>query len=385
MNKYLTFLLVITLLNLSNSAVAKKPSRVAKNMFKTAVAASSVPGISVAVADKSGLLWAKGFGFADLENNIAMKPQTKLRIGSIAKVITAAGLMRLYEQGKIDLDADIRYLVSAWPDKHQAISLNHLTSHTSGIRHYQSYAEYLANIEYETTTAALDIFKDDPLLFTPGSNFKYSTFGWTLVSAAMEQADGQKTFKKIIQSQVLEPLNMANTTFDDNSPLISHRQRPYSFANGQLINSPEVNSSYKYAGGGFLSTPSDVVTFAMAHTHTDYLNAETLALLFKDTERTDGTKNGVGIGWFVGFDFDLAWAMEDEAANKDIIRIMQAHPTTVMHSGGSVGGTSMMLLCLDHDHAVAVVKNVDGDESADVFELALKTLDIFYQQKEIDE
>ena len=378
MNKNILLVLTLVLAGFSANSHAHHARKLAKNLYKEAVASPAVPGISVAVADNTGLKWSKGFGYADLENKVPMTAKTKLRIGSIAKVITAAGLMRLYEQGKINLNTDIRELVTAWPDKHEPITLNHLTSHTSGIRHYASYAEFFSNVPYETTTEALNIFKDDNLLFSPGSDFRYTTFGWTLIGAVMEQADGQKTFKDIISEQVLTPLKLENTTFDDKTPLISHRQRPYSYYDGQLHNSPQVDSSYKYAGGGFLSTPNDIVSFALAHLRTDYLQNNTLAKMFTKSQRPDGSQNPVGIGWFVGFDDELAWAKQDPEKNAKLIRIMEEHPHTVSHSGGSVGGTSMLILCLEHERAVTVVKNVDGDDSADVFALALETLDIFH-------
>ena len=285
MNKNKILLISLIALCLSAQSHAERAKKTAKMMFKQAVASPSVPGISVAVADNKGGHWAKGFGYANVENKVSMSKKTKLRIGSIAKVITSAGLMRLYEQEKIDHNADIRDLVTLWPDKHPTITLNHLTSHTSGIRHYQSYAEFFSNLAYESTSDALSIFKDDDLLFTPGTNFRYSTFGWTLISAVMEQADGQKNFKDIITDEVLIPLELNNTTFDDNEPLISHRQASYSYFDGQLHNSPEVNNSYKYAGGGFLSTPSDVVKLALAHTHSNYLQADTLALMLQKSKK----------------------------------------------------------------------------------------------------
>jgi len=303
-----------------------------------------------------------------------MTNKTKLRIGSVAKVITSAALMRLYEQQKIDFDVDVKSLVKSWPKNTPRINLAQLTNHTSGIRHYRGQ-EFLSNKEFKTTTDALAIFKNDELLFSPGSRFSYSTYAWTLVSAVMERADGQRDFKTIVNDEVLKPLNLKGTTFDDTSPIIEYRHTPYSYAGGQLFNSPAVNSSYKYAGGGFLSTPSDVVTFAMAHVEPGYLDKLSLEKMFTSTAK--GRGSNFGIGWLVGFETYLSRLERDKEANKDYIRIVREHPDSVMHSGGSMGGTTMLILCLEHKHSVAVVKNVSGETSANVFKLALKTLDIF--------
>ncbi|MGJ8662517.1 MAG: serine hydrolase domain-containing protein [Marinicella sp.] len=351
----------------------------ANKMFAMAAASNTVPGISVAVADYNGVVWAEGFGFADLENHIKMTHETKLRIGSVAKVITTAGLMRQFENGLIDLNADIRKWVPEWPEIHDEINLLNLTQHTSGIRHYKGM-EFFSNVAYKDSVDALKIFKDDDLLFKPGEKYSYSTYAWTVVSAIMERASEGLTFKQIINQEVIDPLGLTHTTFDDNAPIISNRHRPYFVEEGQLLNTPEVNSSYKYAGGGFLSTPSDVVKFAMAHTEAGYLKESTLKMMFDQGELSDGTENNIGIGWFVGFDSRLKKIKEEGVKNPDNVRIMEKHINSVMHSGGSMGGVTMMILCLEHEHAVTVVKNVSGDSSVDVFHLALKTLDLFYTE-----
>ena len=386
-------LLSILMCVCSLKAVADHDARRLVNaLFRDAVKAESIPGLSVAVADNHMGIWARGFGYADLENRIPMTARTKLRIGSIAKVFTAGALMRLYEEGKIDFNAAITEAVPQWPAKHATITLSDLVSHTSGIRYYLSWDEFYSNVEYVSTLDALSIFKDDDLLFTPGTQKAYTTYGWTLIAAAMESAVNGKNFKQIMEDQVFIPLNMLDTHFDDNGPIIAHRQRAYSYIDGQLMNSPEVNSSYKYAGGGLLSTPSDVVTFAMAHIDEGFLTSNSLSMLFEEKILPDNTHTEIGIGWFIGFESRLATmkhqlnesqSTEDltkpeRKAIRKLIRIMQQHPHSVMHSGGSVGGESMLILCLEHQHAVAVVKNVDPGPEADTFSLALRSLDAFY-------
>ncbi|MBT8071884.1 MAG: hypothetical protein KJO80_15730, partial [Gammaproteobacteria bacterium] len=106
-----------------------------------------------------------------------------------------------------------------------------------------------------------------------------------------------------------------------------------------------------------------------------YLQASTIEEMFTNVLTSAGKSTDYGIGWHIGFEL----YMERYSENLDAIRIMQEHPDAVMHSGGSMGGSTMMILCRDHQRAVAVVKNVDGDESSSHFLLALRTLDIFHQ------
>jgi serine beta-lactamase-like protein LACTB len=375
-NRSILFCIILFSLNCHANDIEK----IANQLFEDAVLSPSVPGINVAVADEKGVKWAKGFGFANLEHKVPMTVSTKMRIGSVAKVITTAALMRLYEKNLIDFNRDIRSYVPEWPKRHKKITLTQLVSHTSGIRHYKN-DEFFTNGDYESSTESLDIFKNDDLLFEPGSKFSYSTYAWTLISAAMESAASDTPFKQLIHEQVLNPLNLTEMTFDDNDTIILNRQSSYVLSEGKLVNAPEVFNSYKYAGGGFLATPSDVSKFAIAHTNQDYLKSATLNKMFTMQKLSDGSDNFFGIGWVVGFKLRLSHAKKDKENSAEYIALMEKHPNSVMHAGGSMGGVTMMILCLDHKHSVTVVKNVSDEYSVNVFNLALKTLDLFTPEK----
>ncbi len=344
--------------------------------FEAAVASPSVPGINVAIADQKGVIWQQGFGWADVENKVAMTPLHKMRIGSVAKVIATAAMMRLHDEGKVNLDAPVRTYVPAWPEKHPTITLRQLASHTAGIRHYKA-GEFLMNTPYPTVTSGLDIFKNDPLLFQPGEDHSYSTFAWTLVSAAIEGADDSRNFKTIVKDEVFTPLAMVNSSFDEQYELISYRQRPYTWDadQGTLKNAPQSDHSYKWAGGGFIASPADISRFAVAHLGDDYLKPDTTLEMFTNATKNNGEQVPFGIGWVTGFGRYLDRYQD----NPEALRIMNEHTNSVMHSGGSNGGITMMILCRDHGRAVTVVKNVDGENSANVFMLALQTLDAFHQ------
>jgi serine beta-lactamase-like protein LACTB len=205
-------------------------------LFSKAVSGERVPGISAAIADKDGVVWAKGYGYADLENQVSMTNQHKMRIGSIAKLITAAGMMRLHEQGKLSLDTPITEYVDVWPKRHAPISLRQLAAHTAGVRSYKDNAEFILNRHFSDTVSSLSLFKDDPLLFQPGTASKYSTFAYSLIAAAMEGADKNRDFKQIIQQEVFNPLVMQNSIFDDQADIIALRKRPYVVRDGKRLN-----------------------------------------------------------------------------------------------------------------------------------------------------
>ncbi len=143
---------------------------------------TEVPGFSVAVGVGDSIVWSEGFGYADLETKTPVTRHTKFRIASVSKALTAAAVARLYQQGRLDLDAPIRTYVSSWPDKGQIITARQLAGHLGGIREYREEDFTIKNIDarrYDTVSEALEIFAEDtpwrrqaldtviPLLATP--------------------------------------------------------------------------------------------------------------------------------------------------------------------------------------------------------------------------
>jgi len=298
--------------------------------------APKVPGLSVAVAVEGKIVWSEGFGFADLEKKTAVTPTTRFRIGSVSKPVTAAGLALLVERGKLDLDAPVQKYVPDFPDKGAMITTRMLAGHLAGIRHYKE-GEFLLNKPFKNVREGLTIFENDPLVAPPGTKFVYSTYGWNLISAVMEGAAKQE-FLAYMQKSVFKRLGMKNTRPDNASTDDPQRTHFYdSRPPGEFVSAPAVDNSYKWAGGGFLSTPEDLVRFGSAHLQPGFLKKETLEMLFTSQRTSDGKETGYGIGW-------------------SILADAQGH-RVMMHTGGSVGGTSVLLLHPDSKVVVAMVAN----------------------------
>lgn len=346
-------------------------------MYTETAADASVPGISVAVAFENRLVWTQGFGFADIENKIPMSARSKLRVGSIAKVMTAAALARLHEQGTIDLDAEVKSLVPTWPEKPWPISLRQLAGHQAGVRHYEP-GEFFLDRAFGSVTEGLEIFKDDPLLFEPGSAVSYSSYGWNLIAAAMEGATGQD-FLTLMARQVFGPLGLEDTMADKKGSQIAGRAALYSLDEKEgLVLAPQVDNSYKWAGGGFLSSAPDVARFALAHARPGYLEAGTLDLMFTRQPLKNGDATPFGIGWVVGFELYLSGIESRLPAQARAVgrQIMERYPGAVMHSGGSVGGVTMLILSRRQRLAVVVVINSTEGQGLPLL-LALRTFDTF--------
>jgi CubicO group peptidase (beta-lactamase class C family) len=134
------------------------------------VARQKIPGMAAAVVVDRRVAWSKGFGLADVENSVPVQSNTVFRLASLSKPITAVAILQLVEKGQLDLDAPIQKYVPAFPEKPGPITSRHLLAHTSGIRHYRDDSEQLSTRRYDSLSAALTIFKDDPLLFQPGTS-----------------------------------------------------------------------------------------------------------------------------------------------------------------------------------------------------------------------
>ena len=307
-----------------------------------------VPGASVAVGVGDKIVWSEGFGWASLELGVPVTPLTKFRVGSVSKTMTASGLGLLLERGLVDLDAPVQTYVPNFPTKRWTVTTRQLGGHTAGIRHYNGN-EMLSSLRYPTVEAGLSIFADDPLLFEPETDYSYSSYGWNLLSAVMERASGVE-FLTFMRDEVFEPLGLRHTVPDHTDSIVSQRTEFYEGTPNGVVNAPYVDNSYKWAGGGFLSTPEDLVRFGQAHIRPGFLKEETLRELQTAQTLRNGESTNYGIGWGSG-------RQEDG-------------DVTLSHSGGSVGGTTLLLLVPDQDLVVAGVVNISGPAAQIVRQVA---------------
>jgi serine beta-lactamase-like protein LACTB, mitochondrial len=317
---------------------------------------AKVPGLSVAVAMDGKIVWSEGFGYADLEAKKPVTPTTRFRIASVSKSLTAAGLVLLVQRGQLDLDAPVQKYVPDFPLKPEGIVTTRLAAgHLAGFRHYRG-SETNLNRSFANVRDGLTIFENDPLLSSPGVKYNYSTYGWSLVSAVMESA-AHRDFLDYMETEVFKPLGMEHTRPDragevDPDRTLFYKKR----TDGKFVEEAPINSSYKWAGGGFLSTPDDLVRFGSALLQSGYLNEESLKLLFTSQKTTDGKITGYGIGWFVRKDQE-GWPY-------------------YYHTGSQQGATSLIFLQPHRHLAVAVVCNLYG---ADIIGEGKKIADLFEQ------
>lgn len=309
----------------------------ASERIRAWLAENNVPGVSVAVGVDGGLVWAEGFGWADLEQHVPVTPLTRFRVGSVSKSLTAAAVGVLYERGRLDLDAPVQEYVPGFPEKRWPITTRELMAHTAGVRHYEGEEEALSDRHYEGVVEALDIFAADSLLFRPGTRYSYSSYGWNLVGAVVEGASGEP-FLDFMRREVFARAGMTRTVPDDVFAIVPDRAGFYDRdAEGRLRNADQVDDSNKWPSGGFLSTPSDLVRFAFAMLDGALLEPATVELLWTPVRLESGEATQTALGWGIA-----------QVGGRRMIG----------HGGRSVGGTAAVMIFPEQRMVVAVATNV---------------------------
>jgi serine beta-lactamase-like protein LACTB len=309
-----------------------------------------IPGMAVTVAVDGQTVWSEGFGYSDVEARTPVCPETRFRIASVSKPITATAMAKLYDEGKLDLDAPIQRYVPTFPEKGGVITARQLASHRAGIRHYRDDNEAFTRRHFTDVVESLALFDRDTLLFAPGTKHHYSSFGYVLLSAVIQGA-AQQEFGQYLEQHVFKPLGLQRTSLDRTTrdsfnARVAGQTRFYDHVtpyvtDGQVHPSPFVDMSSKWAGGGMLSTTEDLARFGSAMlpgSRSALLRPETRSMVFTPLTRTTPPLFGYALGWITMRDVDLR----------------RVH----MHFGAGSGATAWLGILPDQRVVVAVLANL---------------------------
>jgi CubicO group peptidase (beta-lactamase class C family) len=270
-----------------------------RELVRRAVVDQNLPGISVAVGTGGNIVWAEGFGWANIVSRVPVAPDMRFRIGHASVPLTSAAVGLLREQGKLHLDDEVQEYVPGFPKKDWPVTLRQLMANVAGVRHYKD-TEWgdKPMVHCERAAEGLESFANDPLLFQPETKYHYSTYGWVVISAAIEAAAGESFFQ-FMRANLFEPLGMLHTTWD--SATEASPDRVTSYVRGNLGREITTGVDYScFAGGGaFLSTPSDLVRFGMALTSGTLLQPGTVRMLQTRQQLTSGVETDYGLGWML--------------------------------------------------------------------------------------
>ncbi len=291
---------------------------------------AAVPGLSCAIGVGAEMPFRRGFGLADVENEVAATAQTVYRLASISKPITAVLALQLAAKGELDLDADVTTLVREWPAKAWPVTTRQLLAHLGGVRHYRGEGE--STRHYATQTEALARFAADPLLHEPGTAYHYSTYGYNLIAAVVEAKTGQP-FATVVRERIAGPCNAPTLQDDDVRRVIRGRAQGYVRRDGVLENSELMDSSYKLGGGGLCSSAEDLVRFGQALLDGKLLPPAMLQAMFTPQRTRDGKELDYGLG----------------------VRVARRDGRLVVAHSGAQSRVSTMLLMLPETRVVVVL------------------------------
>jgi CubicO group peptidase (beta-lactamase class C family) len=297
-----------------------------------------IPGLSAAVAAAGGARLSAGYGMADLENAVPAAPFTIYRLASVSKPLTATAVLQLAAKGKLDLDAPVQRYVPSYPEKQWPLTCRQLLCHQGGVRQWTD-EEFHNTRHHASLMEALEFFKNDPLVFEPGTRTLYSSLGYNLLGVAVENASGQG-YVDYMRENVFVPAGMETAGVDDVFTLIPHRAQGYRKApGGELFNSPLSDTSNRVPGGGLVATAEDVVRFAVALHSGALLNREMREQMLVRQRTRDGKPTGYGLGWTVS---------------------AERPPREVYHIGGQPRVSTVLYLLPESGVAVVFLSNLEG-------------------------
>ncbi|WP_435417630.1 serine hydrolase domain-containing protein [Parerythrobacter aurantius] len=307
---------------------------------------SGVPGMSAAVWRDGSIVWSGTAGSSNLEQGEPVRRDTRFRLASVSKLVTVTALAKLAEDRKIDLNAPVSsilpWLANDWP----AITARQLAAHTSGLPHYQDIDAGRGAVRYPTGRAAVALFSDRPLLSEPGTRYSYSSWGYTLLGALVEEVSGQ-AFEDYLASAITPGLDIGLDTTDTGDPRAT---RAYEFVGSEPQPASSHDYSYTWGGGGLMASVEGLVRFGGAMLQDRIVGKETFDDMTKPFVMASGKTAGeseyeVGFGWRIAKDGD-------------------GHPIT-FHNGTAIGARSSLVLWREENTAAAILSNASWTSSID--------------------
>ena len=301
------------------------------------------PGAAVLVAQKGKIIYQKAVGMADIELGVPLRTDHVFRIGSVSKQFTAMAILQLMEQGKLSLEDDITKFIPDYPTTGKHITVEHLLTHTSGIKSYTDMKEWddMTRRKDFTPGELVDYFKNQPMDFEPGTKWQYNNSGYILLGFIIEKVSGI-TYQEYIIKNMFQPLGMTHSYYGDVKPLIKNRANGYSQSDvsGTYANAEYLSMTQPYAAGSLLSTVEDLYTWTKALHNGKVVKSESFKKAITPYILPSGSNTHYGYGLSTG----------------NLLGV-----TTIEHSGGINGFLSNLVYVPGDDVCVAILTNCDGE------------------------
>lgn len=339
------------------SSIAQEKDNEVNALLQKMILDKTVAGVVAGYSVEGKTIDQSSAGYANIKTKETFKLDTKVRMGSIAKSMTAIAIMQLVEQNILDLDATIQTYIPDFP-KHSKtqITIRHLLSHTSGITGYKDGKESNTTVNYSTLYDALSLFKDRDLLFEPGTQYSYTTYGYTVLGAVIEKIT-KNTFEEYMKKNIWAKAKMTNTGVEKFKVKMDNKSELYSRNNGKgkAKIAKENNLSNRIPAGGFYTTLGDMLKFGNAVLNQTFIKESTFNLMRKH-HSLEKENNAYGFGWFL---------YASKPNEGDLIG----------HPGGQTGNTSFLFI-VPSKKAVSVILANTSRAQTSVDPIANKLLNL---------
>lgn len=311
-------------------------------------------GCAALVAKDGQIIYKKAFGMANLELNVPMQPDMVFRLGSITKQFTAIAILQLMEQGKLSLQDEITKYIPDYPSQAYKITIEHLLTHTSGIKSFTNLPEYIKfSREDLKPEDVINIFKGQPMEFAPGTKWNYCNSGYFLLGYIIEKVSGN-TYREYIEENFFKPLGMTASCYGNDSRIIKNRASGYQPEGDEVVNSNYVSMLIPYSAGAVQSTVEDLYKWNQALHSYKLVKKETLEKAFTEYKLTDGKGTGYGYGW--------------------MLKQLQGSPT--IEHGGAINGYLTNAIYLPKENVFVAVFSNNNGKSPDMVSLKMAALEI---------
>jgi CubicO group peptidase (beta-lactamase class C family) len=304
--KYLSGIVFLFIVMISTSVSSQPNEESVLNEMRLLKQQYKLPSLSLAINIDNKSVFAGAIGYADLDERKKATVDTQYSVGSLAKPMTGIALAKLVDLKKISLDSLVSQYIKL-PDYTDSFTVRELASHIAGIPHdtpERNEAEFVNVKDHKSPLDAFYVFSSHPLLFNPGTEYKYSSNGYILLSGIIEKAAAMN-YVDFLQSSLWSKFGMESTELDTSFAGVKHEATYYSDYNtdGKYVLSTKARDrSFLFGGGGFISTPTDLTNMAQATYSDNYLSREAKQEIYTPTKLRNGEVNSdkYSLGWRVG-------------------------------------------------------------------------------------
>lgn len=336
---YFTFLFLLT-----NSIIAQNLKSDVDALIAEAYP-KDAPGVSILIAKNGKAIYSNASGLANMELNVPLKPTHVFEIGSITKQFTAIAILMLEEQGKLSVTDDITKYIPDYPTLGKTITIHHLLNHTSGIKSYTSMPSFRASARKDMTpTELIDVFKNEPMDFDPGEQFRYNNSGYIILGHIIEVIS-KKSYAEFIEENIFKPVGMTSSYYGSMKEIIPNRASGYSKRGDKYVNADYLSLTLPYAAGSIMSTVDDLLKWQNALNANQLVKRSTLEKAINGSTLNNGEKIDYGYGL--------------------IARSLNGSPT-IEHSGGIFGYSTNGIYFPEEDIYVIGLINCDCSSAGQI-------------------